>query len=148
VRALADGDTVRILLATIPRPPHGAAPTLIVGGWPRIVHDGVNIASEAPVIEGAISRNAEARHPRTSIGFSRDSSTLFLLTVDGRSEKSTGLTLSGLADLMRTLGAWNAMNFDGGGSTTMVVGGAVVNTPTDAAGEREVGSALAVVRKR
>jgi exopolysaccharide biosynthesis protein len=49
---------------------------------------------------------------------------------------------------MRSLGAWNAMNFDGGGSTTMVVGGAVVNAPTDASGEREVGNALAIVKKR
>jgi hypothetical protein len=148
VQALADGDTVKALLATRPRPPHGAAPTLIVGGWPRILERGRNVASEAPVVEGTISRNAEARHPRTSVGFSRDSSTLFLLAVDGRSAKSAGLTLVELANVMRSLGAWNAMNLDGGGSTTMVVGGTIVNTPSDAAGEREVGSALAIVRKR
>jgi hypothetical protein len=148
VQAMAEGDTVELLLATLPRPPHGASPALIVGGWPRILRDGENVASEAPVVEGTISRNAEARHPRTSIGFSRDSTTLFLLTVDGRSARSPGLTLVELANLMRALGAWNAMNFDGGGSTTMVVGGAVVNTPTDATGEREVGNALAIVRRK
>jgi hypothetical protein len=148
VQAMAEGDTVELLLATLPRPPHGASPALIVGGWPRILRDGENVASEAPVVEGTISRNAEARHPRTSIGFSRDSTTLFLLTVDGRSARNPGLTLVELANLMRALGAWNAMNFDGGGSTTMVVGGAVVNTPTDATGEREVGNALAIVRRK
>jgi exopolysaccharide biosynthesis protein len=58
------------------------------------------------------------------------------------------VTLDELATLMRRLGAWQAMNFDGGGSTTMVVGGVVVNAPSDPTGEREVGSALAVVRKR
>jgi exopolysaccharide biosynthesis protein len=148
VQALADGDTVKVLLATLPRPPRGAAPTLIVGGWPRILRRGVNVASEAPVAEGTISRNAEVRHPRTAIGFSRDTTQLLLLAVDGRSPKSAGLTLVELANLMRALGAWDAMNFDGGGSTTMVIGGAIVNTPSDAAGEREVGSALAIVRKR
>jgi hypothetical protein len=148
VRAMAEGDTVKLLLSTVPKPLHGMSPSLLVGGWPRIVRDGVNVAGEAPTVEGTISRNAEARHPRTAIGFSRDSSTLFVLAVDGRSARSAGLTLIELANLMRELGAWNAMNLDGGGSTTMVVGGTVVNAPTDAAGEREVGNALAIVRKR
>jgi hypothetical protein len=147
VQSLADGDTVKIVLATLPRPPHGMSPTLIVGGWPRILRDGVNVASEAPIVEGTLSGNAEKRHPRTAVGFSRDSSTLFLVVVDGRSERSAGVTLVELATLMRTLGAWDAMNFDGGGSTTMVVGGALVNAPTDAVGEREVGNALAIVKK-
>jgi exopolysaccharide biosynthesis protein len=47
---------------------------------------------------------------------------------------------------MRALGAWQALNFDGGGSTTMVIGGAVVNVPSDSTGERAVGDALLVVR--
>jgi len=112
------------------------------------VKDGRNIAGEAPTVEGTISRNAELRHPRTSIGFSRDSSTLILLTVDGRSENSGGMTLVELANMMRKLGAWQAMNFDGGGSTTMVIDGAVVNKPSDTTGEREVGNVLAVIKKR
>jgi hypothetical protein len=148
VQALADGDTVKVLLATLPRPPHGAAPTLVIGGWPRILQGGVNVAGEAPVVEGTISRNAEAKHPRTAVGFSRDSTQLFMLAVDGRSAASAGLTLVELAKLMRAVGAWDAMNLDGGGSTTMVVGGTIVNVPSDAAGEREVGSALAIIRKR
>src|SRR4029078_1813381 len=97
--------------------------------------DGAIVAAEAAVIEGTISRNAEAKHPRTAIGFSRDSSTLYLLAIDGRSEKSVGVTLVELANLMRKLGAWQAMNFDGGGSTTVVIDGAVVNSPSDATGE-------------
>jgi exopolysaccharide biosynthesis protein len=96
-------------------------------------------------MEGTISRNAEARHPRTAVGFSRDSSTLFLLVVDGRSTASVGMTLVELAALMRRVGAWQALNFDGGGSTTMIVDGAIVNTPSDTTGEREVGNALLVV---
>jgi len=73
---------------------------------------------------------------------------LYLLTVDGRSQKSVGMTLVELADLMKRVGAWQAMNFDGGGSTTMVINGTLVNVPSDSAGERAVGNALMVVRKR
>jgi hypothetical protein len=147
VQSLADGDTVKLVLSTLPRPTHGASPSLVIGGWPRILRNGANVASEAPVVEGTISGNAEARHPRTAIGFSRDSTTLYVMVVDGRSAKSAGVTLVELANLMRAVGAWDALNFDGGGSTTMLVGGALVNAPTDSAGEREVGNALAIVKK-
>ena len=145
VKAMADGDTVKVLLTTLPHLPDNAAPSLVIGGWPRILHNGVDITTEAAGVEGTLSRNAEMRHPRTSVGFSRDSLTLYLFAVDGRSENSGGMTLTELAAMMRTLGAWDALNFDGGGSTTMVIGGAVVNKPSDAAGEREVGNSLMVV---
>jgi len=148
VQAMVEGDTVKVLLATIPRLPRAGVPALVIGGWPRIVRDGIVVAGDAPTIEGTISRNAEARHPRSAVGVSRDGATLLLVTVDGRQEKSVGMTLVALAGIMRHLGAWQAMNFDGGGSTTMVVGGAVVNVPSDPAGEREVGNALLVVRKK
>ncbi len=147
LESMLDGDTVRVLLSTVPRPPRGAAPRMLIGGWPRILRDGVNVAGDAATVEGTISRNAEVRHPRTAIGFSRDSSVLFLLTVDGRSAQSVGMTLVELADVMRRLGVWQAMNFDGGGSTTMVIGGRVVNTPSDPSGEREVGNALLIVQR-
>lgn len=147
VQAMADADTVRILLATVPRITRGPAPAMIVGGWPRILRDGENVANDASTVEGTLSGNAEARHPRTAVGFSRDSSTLLLLTVDGRSENSGGMTLIELADMMRQLGAWQAMNFDGGGSTTMVIDGKVVNHPSDQQGERAVGNALLVVTR-
>jgi hypothetical protein len=148
VQAMAEGDTVKVLLATLPRLRRGAVPALLIGGWPRILRDGQNVAGDAATVEGTLSRNAEMVHPRTAVGFSRDSATLILLTVDGRSESSGGVTLVDLARLMRQLGAWQAMNFDGGGSTTMVIEGAVVNAPSDKTGEREVGNALLVVRKR
>ena len=147
VKTLAEGDTVKVLLATLPRIKHGATPSTLIGGWPRILQNGMDVASEAATVEGTISRNAEARHPRSAIGFSRDSSRVYLLTVDGRSENSGGATLIELAELMRKLGAWDAMNFDGGGSTTMVVGGKVVNAPSDAEGERAIGNALMVIKR-
>jgi hypothetical protein len=148
VQALREGDTVRVLLTTLPRLFDQRPPSLLIGGWPRILRDGDIVAQDARTLEGTISRNAELRHPRTAIGFSRDSATLYLLAVDGRSEGSVGMTLVELATLMRRLGAWQAMNFDGGGSTTMVIGDQVVNRPADASGERAVGNALAVVRRK
>jgi hypothetical protein len=152
VAAMAAGDTVRITKGVMPWPANDAKRPfkplqLLIGGWPRIIRDGVSIADHIAAEEGTISRNAEVRHPRTAVGFTKDSSTLLLITVDGRSEKSVGMTLVELADLMLELGAYQGMNFDGGGSTTMVIGGKVVNSPTDPTGEREVGNAVLVSRR-
>ncbi len=144
---MADGDTVKVLLATLPRSANGAVPWMLIGGWPRILRDGVSIAGESATLEGTIASNTDMRHPRTAVGFSRDSSTLYLLTVDGRTEKSVGMTIVELADLLRRLGAWQAMNFDGGGSATMVIDGLLANVPSDPTGERAVGNALFVVKK-
>jgi len=148
IRALEEGDTVRVLLATLPRSTGRASPALLIGGWPRIVHEGRSVAADAPILEGTISRNAEVRHPRTAAGYSRDRRSLILVVVDGRSTTSVGMTLVELAERLRRLGAWEALNFDGGGSTTMVIDGAVVNTPSDSTGERAVGNALLLLRRR
>ncbi len=117
----------------------------VVGGWPRIIRNGRNTAGIANIIEGTRPGFSAGRHPRTAVGISRDSATLYLVTVDGRRESDSGMSLSELADAMLQLGVHDAMNFDGGGSTTMVVQGKLVNRPSDSAGERPVGSALLVV---
>ena len=148
VAALADGDTLRIILAVTPRPAGRAPLQLLIGGWPRVVRDGKNVAANAAVDEGTISRNAEVRHPRSAVAFNRDSTQLLLVVVDGRSEKSVGMTTTELGELLIELGAWQGMNFDGGGSTTMVVKDKIVNSPSDGTGEREVGNALLVLSKR
>ena len=147
VQSMADGDTVKILLATLPRPGSGAVPQLLIGGWPRLLRDGQNIAGASPTLEGTIASNTDARHPRTAIGFSRDSTTLYLLTVDGRTERSVGMTTVELAGMLQRLGAWQAMNLDGGGSTTMVIDGLLANVPSNASGERAVGNAIFIVKR-
>jgi hypothetical protein len=149
IDSTTDGDTLRITLgaAPWPSPAPAAIPSLLIGGWPRILRDGASVAGRASADEGTISRNAEVRHPRTAVGVTRDRKTLLLVTVDGRSAASVGMTLVELADFMKTLGAWDALNFDGGGSTTMVIGDRVVNTPSDRTGEREVGSALFIMKR-
>lgn len=140
VRAVAaSARPVRIVLQM--RPGREALRTL-VGGRPRIVADGRSVVPQLADAPGFVA----ARHPRTAVGFSRDSSTLYLLTVDGRQKSSVGMTLAELADQMLALGAYQALNLDGGGSTTMVVDGRVVSSPSDRTGERSVANALVIVR--
>lgn len=145
VAGIRAGDTVRLWLGTRPSLRDGRPPRQLLGGWPQIVAGGVNVAAQAAEREGTISRNAEARHPRSAVGVSRNGRTLWLVAVDGRSSASVGMTLVELAEVLRGLGAWDALNFDGGGSTAMVVDGRLVTVPSDATGERPVANALLVV---
>jgi hypothetical protein len=64
---------------------------------------------------------ATARHPRSAIGLSADQRFLLIVAVDGRQRHSRGVTLEELGRLMQRLGAHQALNLDGGGSTTLVV---------------------------
>ena len=86
----------------------------------------------------------ETRHPRTLIGTRPDGS-VWLVTVDGRQPQlSAGMTLAELQSFSVRLGLNQALNLDGGGSTTMWVQGQIVNSPSDAAGPRKVSDALLV----
>jgi exopolysaccharide biosynthesis protein len=139
------GGSLRVAMSLVPK--RGKLRT-VIGGWPRIVRAGRSVAQDADVVEGTFPRFSSARHPRTGVGFSKDSATLYLVTVDGRRESDSGMSLAELADAMIQLGAYDAMNFDGGGSTTIVIDGKVVNHPSDQSGERPVGSALLIVEDR
>jgi hypothetical protein len=71
------------------------------------------------------------RHPRTIVGWTQAGDVL-LVTVDGRQPGySAGMTLVEAADFMRALGVSDAINLDGGGSTTFVENGTVLNQPSD-----------------
>jgi exopolysaccharide biosynthesis protein len=123
-----------------PRP--AFTPEFVVGGGPRLVRDG-RAAPSGPEAGGP--GFIETRHPRTAVGVRADGRIL-LVTVDGRQpERSVGMTIPELAGLLLELGAVEAINMDGGGSTTMVAGGRVVNSPSDLTGERPVGDALLVL---
>ncbi|HEY6102889.1 MAG TPA: phosphodiester glycosidase family protein [bacterium] len=113
-----------------------------LGGGPRLVKNG---QAQVPFAwEWFTLRFHDTRAPRTAVGFTSAGKLIFV-TVDGRSARNTGMTLRELADLMVRLGAVEAMNLDGGGSATMVVGGRIVNEPSDGR-ERPIGSALLVLR--
>ena len=143
-RIAAVGSQLRIV--TRFKPNRGRLCTL-VGGWPRIVADGQSIAEQADQVEGTFPRFSANRHPRAGVGFSRDSATLYLVTVDGRQKASAGMSLVEFAALMRSVGVFQGLNLDGGGSTTMVIRGQIVNQPSDSTGERTVGNALIIVKR-
>lgn len=89
------------------------------------------------------------RAARTAIGTSKDGKTLIIAAVDGKSSSSIGMTQSELASYMHELGCANALNLDGGGSTTLVsreqgtTGLSVQNRPSDGS-QRGVGASLGI----
>jgi hypothetical protein len=87
------------------------------------------------------------RHPRTLIGVD-DHGFVWLVAIDGRQpEHSVGMTFAELQRLCDRLHLRDALNLDGGGSTTMVVGETIVNKPSDAAGPRPVSDAILVSKR-
>ncbi len=81
--------------------------------------------------------------PKTAIGQMKDGS-IILLVIDGRELGSIGATLKELQEIMHQLGAWNAMNLDGGKSTTLYYYGEVRNKPSNSMGERSIPTAVIV----
>ena len=114
----------------------------VVGGGPQLIRDGmVAITFDEEKIEAKFVTD---RHPRTSIARLRDGRML-VVTVDGRQPAvSAGMSLLELANLLLEFGARDAINLDGGGSTTMVVSGKLVNNPSDQTGERPVSDAILI----
>lgn len=87
------------------------------------------------------------RHPRTVIGVD-GKGTIWLAAIDGRQPNhSIGMTFEDMQRLCDRLGLRDALNLDGGGSTTMVVNGAIVNKPSDIGGPRAVSDALLVTAR-
>lgn len=101
-------------------------PTLIMNGKPQINSDG-----------------GQGYNPRTVIGQTQ-SGEILLLVIDGRRGLKEGATLKEAQNIMLQFGAHNAVNLDGGSTTTMYLNGEVVNTPCDALGERPTASIVYV----
>lgn len=114
-----------------------------VQGGPLILQSGRPTSHASWQAEGfSPSRHSDKRHPRTIAGFTA-SGEMMLVTVDGRTSRSPGLTMAETQELMQHLGAVDAVHMDGGGSTTMVVDDAIVNRPCcDSAGYRRVSTNL------
>jgi exopolysaccharide biosynthesis protein len=113
----------------------------IVGGVPQLIKNGkIEITWEQ---EKSSKAFVETKHPRTAVAKLKDGKFL-MVTVDGRSEESAGINLSDLAAFLIEMGATDAMNLDGGGSTTMFLDGKIVNKPSDKEGERRVSDAILV----
>jgi hypothetical protein len=125
-------------------------PEMVVNGGPELVRAGRPHAT--PRADGMVRPGdpsfyygwAAKRNPRTIAGVDGHGR-IMLATIDGRSVDSLGLSIAESAAVADALGMAHAVNLDGGGSTTMVVHGQVVNQPSDAAGERPVGDAILVL---
>lgn len=93
--------------------------------------------------EGFFDQYIPRIHPRSATGITADGR-LLLVVVDGRQPHSRGVYLEELATIMRDLGAVQAMNLDGGGSSALVVDGKLFNRPSGTSVEREIASAILV----
>lgn len=134
-----------------------AADSTVIGWDKRLEARNVMVCGPVLLLDGkpvTLQNNAfnNNRHPRSAVGITKDNK-LILLTVDGRNTHAHGMSLHELAFLLRLLGTDNALNLDGGGSTTLYVKGGtasgVVNYPSDNklfdhAGEREVANVILV----
>ncbi|MEU5625803.1 phosphodiester glycosidase family protein [Streptomyces tendae] len=127
--------------------------TDIVNGGPELVRDGrIHVT---PATDGMVHPDdpswyygwVHKRNPRTLAGVDAAGRTV-LVTADGRGTDSLGLSIGESAEVAKSLGLRDAVNLDGGGSTTMAAEGAVLNSPSDAAGERPVGDALLILPHR
>ena len=100
------------------------------GAWnvlnfgPSLLENGEITVSQTDEVGRAMASN-----PRTAIAIIDEGHYLFVVS-DGRTDKSEGLTLYELATFLKTLGATTAYNLDGGGSSTMVFNGNLINNPT------------------
>jgi uncharacterized protein YigE (DUF2233 family) len=126
----------RIKISTTTIPDLKGAKTALSGG-PILIQDGK--------VQRVTSNKAGERHPRTAFGW--NDRQYFFVQVDGRqSGFSVGMTLRELAQYMAKLGCEQAMNFDGGGSSTLWLSGRVMNRPCYGY-ERPIANGLAVIRK-
>ncbi|MGF1634093.1 MAG: phosphodiester glycosidase family protein [Phycisphaerae bacterium] len=104
----------------------------VVAGSHMLLEDGMIVAPADPA-----DPEKAVRHPRTAAGVTQDGRTMLLVVADGRREgHALGMTLAELAAFMKEAGAYDALNLDGGGSSTLVMAGpngtpAVVNRPSD-----------------
>jgi hypothetical protein len=133
---LKSGDKVKVQFSS--RTSDGSAPKTAIGGNQVLIRNGDIVAPDDPP------------NPRTAVGFSADGKKMFLVTVDGRQPPSLlGVNLKDLAVILKEMGAHNALNLDGGGSSTMLARApgsnqlVVENKPSDGS-PRPVSNGLAL----
>ncbi len=136
----AVGDRLRMRFATSAAEFNNADMAITGAGW--ILRNGAANTSNWAAYSSSF---VDSRHPRTILAW--NDARLFLVVVDGRTSASIGMTFPEMAAfLVDTLGAAEAVNLDGGGSSTLVVDGTVRNRPSDGA-ERAVANAVLLVRE-
>ncbi len=136
LKALSVGD--RVSVAYSPRTSDGSTSATAIG------------ANQLLVVDGTVQAPADdALAARSAVGFSRDGAKMYLLSVDGKQTDSVGITVPEMARMIREMGAYNAVNIDGGGSSTLLARRpgtddlALENSPSDGS-ERPVANGLAI----
>lgn len=131
--ALDEGHSAKVTYA--PRSDFGEV-AVAIGGNQVLIDDGEVQDYDDPT-----------PHPRSAVGLSADGTRMFLVSIDGRQAHAHGMTLTETAEFMADLGAYDALNLDGGGSSTLVAREpatderTVVNSPSDGS-ERPVANSL------
>lgn len=139
IDGLADGDVVKLKIILALPAFENTKPdiTEVIGGDVRILNQGTVTTQAIRWIN-----TPSAQYPRSLVGYSQDRNKLVMAAVDGGRTTSSGLSYYESADLMAALGCYDALDFDGGGSTVMWTSHAgIVNSPRDGS-ERAVGNAL------
>lgn len=116
---------------------------------PRLVRNGV--ANHEASIEGSRSRRfINGGLARTAIGYNKNKSKLYLITIDhpNRSDRKKGASLGELAQIMKQIGCYDAMNLDGGGSSVMVVDGKNIMSKNRPEASRRISVGIGVRRKK
>ncbi len=143
--SLRVNDTVTITRTFSPITPREA-----VGGQPVLLRDSTIVGA----VDSVNNAGFRALNPRTAIGYADHGRRLLIVVIDGRQPKySVGMSLRDMAQLFRALGATDAINLDGGGSSAMALtdsrtqsGIRLATHPSDSVGERPVANALAILR--
>jgi hypothetical protein len=145
-RQISIGDTMTVRFTTSVKPTTRFMNA--VSGTPRLVRNGV--AKHEAMREGSTGRRFITHNlPRTAIGVDRSGNRMLIVTVEfSRPESKTiGATLTQLADVMRLLGAYQAMNLDGGGSTGLVIDGDHVFYDGEDPQTRRISVGIGVVKR-
>lgn len=115
----------------------------VMGGGPVLVENFTKKITDKEELFAQIA----GVNPRTAVGYTAAREVIFLV-VDGRQSQSEGVTFEELAEIFVGLGAKEAINLDGGGSSTFWADGKVINSPSDKTGLRKVASVLIIRRKK
>jgi hypothetical protein len=142
--------TARIIEDNWPAGPTNGVLHALAGDYPLVVN-GVNISRRYFNTPGGVHE----QHPRTAFGVSQDGKTFYIVCIDGRQDHSVGAFDYETAAWMLLAGAYNAVNMDGGGSTTLVMEDSIgeplrlnaSSAVADSGKERTVGSHLGIFAK-
>lgn len=139
VKALKPGNVVEFDNVILTPEGKTIVPYTAVSGNPKNVGGGLTLDTESE------RGDAVDRHPRTNIGISASGDSIIMMVIDGRYTESAGVATSMAADIMRFAGAYESVNLDGGGSSTLYTHALGVRNHCSDGSERAVGNAIFAV---